>query len=210
MSVDVSTVYLFDVAVGTLVEAELRDAIEDPHLADWEALWRPSLDAAIQRLHAEGVPRQQWPQSRHWDWRDKLREIGRLLAHRTFCIVCRGQTQGLMAVNVTTKKAWLGPQRGQPLVYVEFLETAPWNRRVLYDPPRYGGIGSLLIRAAIALSLEEEFKGRIGLHSLPQADDFYRDSCGMTDLGQDPTYQNLRYFEMTPEQAKAFIEKGEK
>lgn len=205
---DVSPVYLLDVAAGEAVEAELRDAIEEAQLADWEALWRPALDAAIQRIHAAGVSRQQWPQSRHWDWRLKLRAIGRLLAHRTFCIVCRGETQGLMAVDVTTKKAWLGPQRGQALVYVEFLETAPWNRRLLYEPPRFGGVGKLLMGAAIELSREEEFKGRVGLHSLPQADDFYRNSCGMTDLGPDAAHHNLRYFEMTPEQAEAFIQKG--
>lgn len=31
----------------------------------------------------------------------------------------------------------------------------------------------------------------------------------MTDLGPDPAYHNLRYFEMTPEQAQAFNLKGE-
>lgn len=60
--------------------------------------------------------------------------------------------------------------------------------------------------AAIAFSEQEGFKGRIGLHSLPQAENFYRDRCGMIDLGPDATYQNLRYFEMTPDQAKAFLE----
>jgi hypothetical protein len=32
----------------------------------------------------------------------------------------------------------------------------------------------------------------------------------MTDLGADEEYQDLRYFEMTPEQAEAFIKKGGK
>lgn len=47
-----------------------------------------------------------------------------------------------------------------------------------------------------------------GLHSLPQANGFYANTCGMTDLG--PGYDNLRYFEMTPEQAQVFIAKGER
>ena len=56
-----------------------------------------------------------------------------------------------------------------------------------------------------------EFHGRIGLHSLPQANDFYANTCGMTDLGADRDYNGgLRYFEMTPEQAQAFIAKGER
>ncbi len=49
-----------------------------------------------------------------------------------------------------------------------------------------------------------------GLHSLPQANGFYANTCGMTDLGPDPGYDNLRYFEMTPEQAQVFIAKGER
>ena len=61
--------------------------------------------------------------------------------------------------------------------------------------------------AAITISLGEGFKGRIGLHSLPQADRFYRETCGMSDLGPDANYTgNLRYFEMTPDQASRFIE----
>ncbi|UNK80964.1 hypothetical protein MNQ96_07835 [Sphingopyxis granuli] len=40
------------------------------------------------------------------------------------------------------------------------------------------------------------------------ADSFYANTCGMSDLGMDPDHQDLRYFEMTPEQAEAFIAKG--
>ena len=66
------------------------------------------------------------------------------------------------------------------------------------------------MRAAIELSKELGFKGRIGLHSLPQANGFYANICGMTDLGADAKYNDLRYFEMMSEQADAFIEKGGK
>mgnify|MGYP001574334861 FL=1 len=63
----------------------------------------------------------------------------------------------------------------------------------------------MLLLAAVQLSLDEEFQGRIGLHSLPQADDFYSTKCGMTSLGRDGRYQNLTYFEMTREQAAEFL-----
>ena len=92
--------------------------------------------------------------------------------------------------------------------YVEYLEVAPWNRAELGAKPRLRGVGTVLLTAAVALSNGEGFKGRIGLHSLPQADAFYR-KIGMTDLGPDAAYQNLRYFEMTVEQARAFFEKEE-
>jgi hypothetical protein len=66
-------------------------------------------------------------------------------------------------------------------------------------------VGKVLLQAAIAMSDEEGFKGRIGLHSLPQAETFYS-NIGMTNCGIDVSYENLRYFEMTPEQAAAFIQ----
>ena len=53
--------------------------------------------------------------------------------------------------------------------------------------------------------LDEGNRKRIGLHSLPQADSFYRDRCRMSDLGRDASKQNLTYFEMTDAQAAQFL-----
>jgi hypothetical protein len=69
--------------------------------------------------------------------------------------------------------------------------------------PLYKGVGHLLLAAAINLSFNEEFSGRVGLHALPQAESWYRDVCKMTDLGPDGT--KMRYFEMTEAQARAFL-----
>src|SRR5258706_1341 len=81
--------------------------------------------------------------------------------------------------------------------------TALWNRFRLVPEPQFKGIGRLLLAAAISLSVSEEFAGRIGLHALPQAESWYRDVCGMTDLGIDGT--GMRYFEMTEAQAQTFV-----
>lgn len=51
------------------------------------------------------------------------------------------------------------------------------------------------------------FGGRIGLHSLPQAETFYRD--WMTDFGRDPQHQGLRYFEMSESQPQAFLRENQ-
>ena len=132
-----------------------------------------------------------------------------MLGNQGFSVVCDELTQGMMFVDTVTRRCKLPNQSGQHLVYVDFIENAPWNRReLLFDPPRYRGIGTILMRAAMELSISEEFKGRIGLHSLPQANAFYANTCGMTDLGADETYQGLRYFEATVEQAEAFLKGG--
>lgn len=204
MTVDVSKIYLLDVATGASVQAELRDAIEQAQLDDWQTKWRPALLTVLQELARRGVPIDQWPQSWHWDWTQKTTRVQGLLAFRGFSVVALGETQGLAQVDLT-KPGREANQRGKALVYVDYLEVAPWNRPELGAAPRFRGVGSALITAAIALSEDEGFKGRLGLHSLPQADDYYR-KIGMTDLGQDVAYQNLRYFEMTSEQARAFFE----
>jgi len=208
MTITVSPIFLFNAERGELEAAELWDGITEKQLGDWEGEWVPELFKAVQKLHRAGINRSHWPQSRHWNWRRKTEALQGMLAHPGFSIVCNGMTQGMMIVDTTMQRCRIEQQKGKNLVYVEFVENAPWNRPELANPPRYRGIGSILIRAAIALSQEEEFKGRIGLHSLPQANSFYANTCGMSDLGIDPDHQDLRYFEMTPEQAEAFIAKG--
>lgn len=209
MTVTITPVYLFNVELGEPIEAGLWDAITEQQLADWEAEWNTELLLALRRLNRAGVARKHWPQNRHWDWRKKTECLQRMLANPCFSIVCDGMTQGMMIVDTPSKRCRIESQKGKNLVYVEYIENAPWNRKeLLFDPPRYRGIGSVLIWAAIKLSKEEGFKGRIGLHSLPQAHNFYANTCSMTDLGTDLNYQGLHYFEMTEEQAVAFISKG--
>lgn len=95
------------------------------------------------------------------------------------------------------------------LIYVDYLEVAPWNLRIDgVQVPRYYGVGSVLVAAGAALSLSLGFAGRVGLHALPQAEAFYRERCRMTDLGTDPHYHDLRYFEYTEEQAAAWLAKN--
>jgi hypothetical protein len=61
------------------------------------------------------------------------------------------------------------------------------------------------MRAAIQLSIDEGFHGRVGLHSLPQSEPFYRDKCLMQFCGHDPHYQDLSYYELTRELAQKLI-----
>jgi hypothetical protein len=194
-------------ATGAGIEAQLRDAIEEAQLVDWQIHWQPALISILQELHRRQVPPAEWPQSWHWDWRSKMMQVEGLLAFKSFSVVCNGITQGLMRLDLT-KTAQLPDQAGKPVVYVDYLEVAPWNRPELGHTPRYQGVGTTLLTAAIALSLQEGFKGRIGLHSLPQADPFYRKQ-GMIALGRDRECQNLTYFEMTPQQAEMFFEERE-
>lgn len=95
-------------------------------------------------------------------------------------------------------------QLGLPLVYVHYLEAAPWNLRELTPDPHFGGVGQVLLVEAMRLSLKRGWSGRIELHSLPQAVPFYLDTVGMSDLGLDAV-EGLPYFETTQAQASAYL-----
>ncbi len=200
---DSSPIYLRDPATGEPVAAELVYEISSNNIIDWHTLWQPALGALKATLAIQGVPRDQWPQSAHWDWSRKVDEVEGLLGFRNFCVTTDGMTQGLMRLDLT-KSARLNMQLGKPMVYVDYLEVAPWNQPFGGSPIRYRGVGSALLIAAVALSVEEDFKGRIGLHSLPQSESFYR-HLNMVDMGPDARYQNLHYFEITPEAAQALL-----
>jgi hypothetical protein len=162
---------------------------------------------AHRRRIASGVPSGRIPQHWHWNWAAKGANL-RFLAYRCLGIECQGQTQGLMMVKTAGSAARLPPDAGKPLVYVDYIEVAPWNLRALTDAPRFGGIGVRLIEAAVRVSLDEGFYGRVGLHSLPQAEAFYRDTCLMVCLGADASYQDLPYYELTREKAAEFLGEG--
>lgn len=105
-----------------------------------------------------------------------------------------------MALETKLRPSALDPTNW--VVYVDFVEAAPWNRREPPDrnqhtiqSPRFTGVGTLLIAEAIRASMGRGANGRIGLHSLPAAEDFYASRCKMTRLGSDPNYHGLAYFE---------------
>lgn len=203
---------LREVATGKAVQASIHDGIAPEHVADWATKWRPVIAATGARLKAKNAPITDYPQSMGWDWDKKASVFSSLLTYRTFAVIAAGDTQGMMAVELATHRSLLPDDRGLPgqgLVYVEFLEAAPWNRPEHVRPPKYRGVGRALVTVAIQLSLDEGFKGRIGLHSLPQSEEFYRDKVKMHDFGPDPNYSHqLRYFELNRSGAETFIKGG--
>ncbi len=195
----------------TEVEATLLDGMVPQDFLVVGTEWFADRSLVMQELLRSAIPRPRWPQSLHWDWRSKAPELG-LLEATGFGIACEGQWQGVMLTKTASYSARLDPDKGKPLVYIDFLEVAPWNWVIpeIGRAGRFRGLGSTLFWRAVKQSEEEGFRGRVGLHALHQAEPFYEDACGMTPLGRDATKQNLLYMELSGRQAEEILKGGER
>ena len=195
-------VTLRHVESGNDVDAELVDRIDPAFAKRAEDAWQTYVATA--KAEALAAHRE-FPdlEHDHWQWYQKVDITHRLLPYPTLGIECDGQVQGLMLLETDGHFGRLQVQIGSPLVYVNLLATAPWNLPEVIDPPRYRGVGTILLAAAATLSEDLGFKGRVGLHSLPRSEGWY-DRLGLTCLGSDAGKQNLKYYEMTPDVAAFF------
>lgn len=204
-------IQIVDWATREPVEAELFDEVTIEHFLETQKEWRPLVVEAVTKMVQSGSPREVVPRHFHWDWTNKEADL-RILAFSFFGMRARGKLQGLMKLESVGRSGRIASQKGKPLTYVDYLETAPWNikplMKALGRSPEFAAVGTRLIEAAVRKSLDEGFKGRLALHSLSTSERFYLDVCGMTAVGRDPAKQNLLWCEFTPEQAERFLKEG--
>ena len=152
-----------------------------------EASWAKAIEKEAERAQVAGLNPLEHT---HWDWRNKADsvETGR---HMLVAVESDDDVQGLMAILRLPCPARLGDGS---VIYVDYLETAPWNLKNRSARPRFLGVGTVLVSEAVRISVEEGFEGRVGLHSLPQAEASYL-KCGMARLAEDPAYYDLAYFQ---------------
>jgi hypothetical protein len=115
-----------------------------------------------------------------------------------------------MMTTTVGHNARLPEQLDKPLVYVKYLESAPWNVKAFVPVPKYGAVGTRLLEAAVRLSISEGFGARVGLHALPNpaTEQFYQ-RRGFIGLGPDAEMEDLPYYEFTAAAAIAFLNEGE-
>jgi hypothetical protein len=190
-------------------EASLFQGIDADNLAHIEGRWRPMFEQ--RKLHAKTTGESLSEinaEDEHWQWGKKMIAAAQdPFIFDIFVLECAGNTQAIMLVRKGGEKCFSRHPNHlrAPLIYVDFLSTAPWNRPKLVSEPVYKGGGRILISTAVSLSLNEEMQGRIGLHSLPGAEEFYLNQIGMTDLGKDSDHSGLRYFELSTSKATNFF-----
>lgn len=202
-------------AHGKSFKIDIVDGLDSIHLDCIEQQWRPLIDrqykAALLQyfllpeasqnadafrniLATLGIP------DEHWDWRKKC-SFAPATNRKPYAILCGDQVEAVMMLEFG-RKARLGTA-GAPLVYVDYVSAAPWNRGVIQSPERFQGLGTMMMGTVVAISRMLNCDGRCGLHSLPSAEGFYR-RIGMTELDVDPSYHNLRYYEFDEQASRVF------
>lgn len=169
-----------------LAEAVLLD-LEQRHVDDFQTDWVASL-------------RQSAQDDKYWDWVFKQRAATNYGNYECYAIEAEGRTQGLMMIETLWHRSQVAV--GQPLVYVEALSVAPWNRLQIQRPPYFKRVGSVLLEFSRTRSEALGYEGRVGLQSLPGAEGFYESRNMMRfepeidDFIDDD--EPLTYFEYPP------------
>lgn len=202
---------------GRPLKVDIVEGLDAIHLNHIEQAWKPLMkrqrDKAVlefftqlaeeERTHEAFVAilgRMGVPDS-HWDWRRKC-TIAPGTQRQAYGLLNGDQVEAAMMLAFDHQTRLGTP--GEPLVYVDFLATAPWNRATIQRPERFRRLGTMLLGAAVEVSRIHGLEGRCGLHALPPAEGFYR-QAGMQDLGADQAYYDLHYFEFDAAVARAFI-----
>lgn len=194
-------------------EIALVDITTDDHHPVWGEVIRDFPHAKLSRVELS------WSQSRkllasvfrkrgvvvehdHWNWKRKM-ATAKAGHHRIVAVHSGADIQGLMVVLDYPRTSRL--QAGVELLYVDYIETAPWNIHPLPNHRRLAYVGTALFGEAIQMSIDLGFGGRVGLHSLPQVESFYAKKLSMTDCGPDVNNLGLCYFEIEPREASQWL-----
>jgi hypothetical protein len=136
---------IIDKRTGKPVRAQLFDEVTVDHFIETQEEWRPVVVEAARRLSklSHGTPTD-IPRHFHWDWSRKKAQLY-MLAIRFYGIEFKGKLQGIMKLETVGHVCRLPLQRGRPLIYIDYLEVAPWNVKQIMkafgESPKYADSG---------------------------------------------------------------------
>ena len=107
-----------------ILDAELVTGLRPDDLIQIDREWLPLRQRVVRALNDAGVSSERWPESSGWNWVKKSAALG-LMAIRGFGIRIDERWIGVSMINVAQYTAKLAPDQRKPLVYLEFIETAP-------------------------------------------------------------------------------------
>lgn len=184
--VDYSIVHGFDPALT--IQAE----------SDW-TLEKMSVLTELLAAHPEAATNQQkfvemldeynltdW----HWSWNRKaLHCLGG--GYEWFYLIADNKVQAICIIFHPKKS----PLQNDDIFYVDYIAVAYRNRKRPNYKRQYERLATILLSHCIKHSVEQlRYRHGFFLHSLPSAEPYYS-SKGLTNLGKDPSKENLTVFE---------------
>lgn len=203
---------------GKPLRVELVEDLDEDHVAYIEEQWAPiaqrqynlallefftspeaqrSFELFREMQGRLGIP------DKHWNWRQKA-SYAPGTNRRVYGLLNAEHVEAAMVLLFGEQSRETGS--AAPIIYVDYVAVAPWNRAAIQNPERFRKLGTIMLGAAVEMSRALGMNGRCGLHSLPSSEGFYR-RIGMKDMDIDPDYHNLRYFEFDAGSAMKFLEK---
>jgi len=183
---------LREAETGAEVEGQLLYDLSAEEMRLIDGVWRPYLVLAERELEMRGGSPDVLPDSRGWEWLWKLQESRMDPAAadwRFFGLSYRSHLQGALVISTTPRPCRASAHRGRSAVGIEFVASAPWNLGGLMGALRRRKflelIGRALLRVAISYSRAARCEGRLYLYSVPRAESYYRDVCGMIEMAQE-------------------------
>lgn len=204
---------------GRSFKLDLVEGLDGAHVDFIEQRWQPMLqrqyDLALLnffQLPEVSQTDEKWvemlgkfdAQDSHWEWRTKC-SVAPGTNRRILALLNAGDVEAAMCLRFGKQSRAAEPL---PIVYVDYVAVAPWNRKAIQNPLRFRRLGTVMLGTAVAVSTSMGLEGRCGLHSLSQAEGFYR-RIGMSDFGNDAANSSLRYFEFSDKAAREFMDRGD-
>lgn len=164
---------------------ELFKFIEEQEFDDEE------LTTALESIQIEDI---------HWDWVGKSC-LFKSDEYKWFFLYADEKPQGACLIYQPKSSALTKLN----IFYVEFLAVAPWNRTCTVRQRDYFDVGSIILKAVLKFATEKlDLKPGFSLHSLPQADAYYR-KLKMVNIAEN-NKGNLLYFELPHADAEQLLE----
>lgn len=167
----------------------------------WAALLKQIQQAEPDESKQEEILASMSTEDSHWSWFNKaVNSTGD--EFQWFHLYAEGKPQAACLIHHPDASA-LEPG---DIFYVKFVAVAPWNRTCDLRPREFGGLGTIILRAAQRFAVTE-LKLRPGfcLHSLPKAEVVYT-KLKMVKVDGKEDAQSLAYYELPQALATELME----
>lgn len=136
----------------------------------------------------------------HWNWGAKsFKRLAK--GYEWFYLVADNKVQAICIIFHPKES----PLRKDNIFYIDYIAASYWNRTRPNHKRQFDKVGTMLLSYCIKHFVDQlKYRPGFFLHSHPEAESYYSGK-GLTDLGNDAKYDNLKIFEASDACATAIM-----